>query len=697
MRVSLEWLREFVELDVPVEVLAERLAGIGLAVESVDRVGEDIVLEIELTPNRPDCMSVLGVAREVALLLGRPLRYPDGYPDPHRELRRLVTRAEPRAKRPPAGETRASVVVKDRAGCLRFTARVIDGVRVGRSPAWMQRRLEASGIRAINNVVDVTNYVMLETGQPMHAFDYDRVEGHTLIVRRAGRGEVLKTLDGVTRVLDEEMLVVADSTRAVSLAGIIGGSDTEIGPQTTTVLLEAAYWDPPTIGRTARRLGLRTDAAARFERGGDPDGPPRAQARATRLFTEVVGGRDLRDLVDVYPRRVPPRIVRLRPERGVAVLGVEVPRKEMIRILRALGCDVEGTRVLMVQVPTFRPDLTREEDLIEEIIRIYGYDRVPPTLPRGETTPGVVAPALQMDRRVRDVLVRCGLTEVLTLTLVSPEAAETGAAPVALQNALSSDQASLRTSLLPGLLNVLSTNATRRIEDVQIFELGTVFRSRGAGERPEERRALGIAVMGRWRSGWNIPPEHAAVDFFHLKGILATLLGEMGVVRGGMTPAPTPGTFWHPGRAAQLTHNGRAAARFGELHPERAAVHHLPHRAYLAELDLEVLLPSVVISGAYAGLPRHPAVERDLAVVVPQDLPASQVEQVIRDAAGPLLEAVELFDVYTGPPVPPGHRNLAYRLRVRAGNRTLAADEAEEILQRVRIALQERTGAQLRV
>jgi phenylalanyl-tRNA synthetase beta chain len=683
MRVSLEWLAEFVDVSVPVKTLAERLQSAGLGVESVDRVGDDTVLDIELTANRPDCMSVLGVGREVALLLGAPLRLPEGYADP--------------TPTPPA-EAPASVLIKDHSGCPRFTAQVIDGVRVGPSPAWMQRRLEASGVRAINVVVDITNYVMLEIGQPMHAFDYDRVGDHTLVVRRAARGEALRALDGVTRVLDEEMLVVADAGRAISLAGIIGGSDTEIGSGTTTVLLEAAYWDPPTIGRTARRLGVRTEASARFERGADPEAPPRAQARAVRLFAEMCGGRVRGGLVDVYPHPQAPRTIRVRPARAHAVLGVEIPAQEMVRIFRALGCRVDGTRTLAVRVPTFRPDLVREEDLIEEGIRIYGYDRVPATLPRGESTPGVVAPLLAADHRVRDVLTRCGLTEALTLTLVALEAAAPGGrAPVALQNPLTSDHAALRSSLVPGLVEVLSTNASRRVDDVQVFELGRVFRSQGPGQRPEERRALGIALMGRWWSGWNIPPEYGTADFFHLKGVLETLFRELGIAGIEVTPASAPDPWRHPERAAEVSREGRVVARFGELHPDRAVAHNLPRPAYVAEVDLEALLSSIVSVGAYVGLPRYPSVDRDVAAVVPHDVPAARAEAAIRDAAGPLLEAAELFDVYTGPPVPAGYRNLAYRLRLRAPDRTLTAEEAEEILRRVRIALQERVGAHLRV
>ncbi|HYM90581.1 MAG TPA: phenylalanine--tRNA ligase subunit beta [bacterium] len=682
MRLSFDWLREYVDIDVPLEALVERLPSIGLPVEQVERVGNDAVLEIDLTSNRPDCMSILGIAREVALLLGRPLRVPVSKPVEHA----------------PAASTRVAVAVADPEGCPRFTARVIEEVRIGPSPAWAQRRLEASGIRAINNVVDATNYVMLELGQPMHAFDYDRIAGHRLVVRRAEPGERLTTLDGVARTLDPEMLVVADARRAVALAGVIGGGETEINRSTTRVLLEAAYWNPPAIGRTARRLGLRTEASARFERGMDPAGPPGAQRRAAQFLAEWCGGRVLRGVVDVYPRTLGKRAIRLRSKRAVAMLGVDVPRTEMRRILRALGCRVTPGAILEVRPPSFRPDLLREEDLIEEVARIYGYDRVPPTMPRGETTPGAIAPVLRIDARVRETLARSGLTEVLTLTLVSRETgARGGAAPVVLQNPLTTDQAVLRTSLLPGLVAVLATNAARRAENVHAFELGRVFRAGAAGGRPEERRALGIAVMGRWRSGWNIPADQAVADFFHLKGIIEGLLEELGV--GGVAVGPSPDAaagWWHPGRAAALVSGGTTIGRLGELHPDLATAHRLPSRAYLAEVDLEALLPVVALERASPDLPRYPAVERDVAAVIPEGLPAGQVEAAIRAAAGPLLEAVELFDVYTGPPVPAAHRNLAYRLRLRAPDRTLTAEEAEEIVQQVRIALEEQVGVRLR-
>ena len=729
MRVPREWLEAYVDLgDVSTETLAERLATVGLPVEAVEPVGDDTVLDVEVTANRPDCLCIIGIAREAALLFGRALRLPEGLESaPRVRAARPASRAASKPARSGRGRSaaspasarraggtdvhrRVSVTVRDPEGCPRFTATVLDAVRVGPSPAWMQRRLEAAGVRAINNVVDVTNYVMLEMGQPMHAFDLARVGGRRLIVRRARPGETLVTLDGVARTVDEESLVVADDTHAVSLAGIIGGQDTEIGPDTTAVLLEAAYWHPPGIGRTSRRLGVRTEASSRFERGADPEGPVAAQRRAGLLLAEVAAARPAPGLIDVYPRpRLRPTI-RLRPSRADAVLGIAIPRGEMVRALRALGCDVRpGAAALTVRPPTYRPDLTREEDLIEEVIRVHGYDRVPLTMPRGVTTPGRVSAPVAEERRVRGALLRAGLTEVMTLTLAaagSPAAdgdgAPDAAAAVRLVNPLTAEHAALRQSLLPGLLRVLATNASRRQQDVHVFELGHVWQAAKGGGRPEERRAAGIAVMGRWRWGWNVPADGVLADVYHLRAVLDALLDDLditgaAVAAGSSASSLLNGTpWWHPGRVAALMLAGRPVGRFGELHPELVDRERLPDRPCLAELDLESLLAAARPSRAYTGLPRYPDVERDLAVVLPETLPASEIERLIRETAGPLLEAVELFDVYTGSPVPPGHRNLAYRLRFRAADRTLTAPEAEEIMARIRTALQSQTGGQLR-
>ncbi|MDQ7848697.1 MAG: phenylalanine--tRNA ligase subunit beta [Armatimonadota bacterium] len=685
MRVPLSWLREFVPLPEEPEALRDRLAMLGFGHEPVQWVGEEAVLDLEVASNRPDLLSVLGVAREIAAAWERELTLP------RITLRRSATPAA----------TVVDVAVEDVQGCPRYTAHVISGVRVGASPPWMVRRLEAAGIRSINNVVDVTNYVMLEQGQPLHAFDLDRLAGPRILVRRAHPGERLVTLDGVDRPLDPQVLVITDSARPVAIAGVMGGADTEIGAATTRVLLEAAVFHPAQVRRTARRLGLRTESSARFERGLDPRGVLRAARRAAGLIAEVAGGRVLTGAVDVYPHPAPPTTITLRLPRIARVLGVEVPQATVLAILRRLGCRVvRRASHLVVTAPVGRVDLEREEDLIEEVARHYGYDRIPEAMPREVVQAGSVAPSLQAEARVRDLLVRAGFVEAITLSLVSPEvyqrlgvgADDLREGLVPLQNPLLADHTHLRAMLLPGLLEVLRVNLSRRVEDVHLFEIGRIFRP-GVGAtagRVEERRALAVAMHGRLARGWNLPPAAVEVTFFHLKG----LLEELGaVLRLSLQAEPAAAPWLHPGRGARLLADGAEAGLFGELHPEVAERFGLSGRVYAAEVDLEELLRRAAPRPRFDPLPRHPSVDRDLAIFVPADVPQAEVLRVIHASGGPLLESAELFDVYTGPQAPPGQRSLAYSLRFRAADRTLTAAEADGALGRIQAALREKLGA----
>ncbi|MDR5694779.1 MAG: phenylalanine--tRNA ligase subunit beta [Armatimonadota bacterium] len=685
MRVLISWLSEYVDVPISIPELSERLSMAGLAVEAVEPFGDDFVLDIELTPNRPDCMSMLGIAREVSVLLDLPLRPPQvDLREEQEEASRYI-----------------SVEILDPELCPRYIARVILDVEVGPSPPWMQRRLEAAGIRAINNVVDVTNYVMLELGQPLHAFDYDRLRGGRIIVRRAMEGETLLTLDGEVRSLDPSMLVIADAERPVALAGIIGGAETEIGPSTRRVLLEAAYFHPTSIRRTSKRLGLRTEASSRFERGMDPNGPVIASARACQLLQSVARGRVLAGAVDVYPLQVSPRRIRLRPERLKRLLGVEVPGEKIEQILEKLGCAVTRGESLEVIPPTFRPDLAIEEDLIEEVARIYGYNQIPAKMPVEATTQGRRDPVLEIEDTIREILVRCGFHEVHTYTLTNPQVFQRIRVPegdalrevVRLRNPLVEDHTILRTTLVPGLLQVLSTNAARGTKDVHIFELGKTFHPL-SGE-VQERRELGLAMMGELTEGnWNLRPEQVQATFYHLKGAVETLFEELGVsgyqLRRGTRP------WLHPGRSAELLLDGTVIAVLGEVHPEVARHYDLPLRAYLATVDIEAILPFVSLRRAYRPIPKFPAVYRDLAVVVEEEIPSGEVEKVIAEACGSLLERIELFDLYQGPPVPEGHKSLAYSLTFRAGDRTLSSEEVEELLARARQLLTQRLNAWIR-
>jgi phenylalanyl-tRNA synthetase beta chain len=686
VKVLLSWLKDYVDIPQSVDALAERLPMLGLGHEHVERVGEDAVFDLELPANRGDMLCHLGVARELA----------------------AATRSAVRLPAAPAPQDRAAVAetihveLREPQLCPRFTAVLIAEVRVGPSPGWLARRLEACGIRAINNVVDVTNYVMLELGQPMHAFDYDRLQGGRLIVRLARGGEQLTTLDGVVRSLDPQTLVVADATRAVSIGGIIGGVSSEITAATRRVLLEAASWHPPTIRRTAARLGVRTESGARFERGVDTRGVLAASARAQQLLVEVAGGQIASDTVDVYPLPQPGRQVELRWSRVARLLGTDVPRAEGVAILSSLGFTVAGERdVLTVSVPSFRRDVEREEDLVEEVARHYGFERIPEAMPLEATAQATRAPILEAEHAVRDVLIRAGLTEALTVSLMNPAALDNLRLPsdhawramVRLRNPMIEDHTHLRTTLLPGLLQVARGNISHRVTDVLIFELGRTFHPSGTAVL--ERRGLAVLITGRlWHGAWNMSPEASTASFFHLKGIVESLADELRVGRATFTATTAP--WLHPGRTAQVSLNGLRVGTLGELHPEVAARADLPPGVFVAELDLDELLRRTVFRPQFIPLPKYPSVRRDLAAIVPDDVSAAEVEQVITVAGGVLLESVELFDVYTGPPVPAGHRNLAYTLSFRSPERTLAAADVDAAIAQIASALKRRLRATIR-
>lgn len=687
MRVPLEWLREYVDVPETPEDLAEHLPMLGLGVERVEEVGGESVLDLEIASNRPDLLSLIGIARELAAWRRRDVRPPaDALDDAD----------------PPAASA-AGVEIADASLCPRYVAHVIEGVAVGPSPRQMAARLEAAGIRPINNVVDATNYVMLEWGQPLHAFDMDTLVGRRIVVRPAQAGETLATLDGVARDLDSDVLVIADARRPVALAGIIGGADTEIHSGTRTVLLEAAAFLPASVRRTARRFGLRTEASARFERGLDPEGTMRAARRAACLIAQFAGGRVLRGAVDVYPGLSRRSAITLRLARVTRLLGTEVPADDVLAILGRLGLEVrrDDGRVYAVP-PVGRRDLEREEDLIEEVARHYGYERIPEAMPVEAMHPGHRPQRLEADAAARDALIRAGLVEAITVSLMTPrlldrfglDADDPWRRAVPVVNPLTADHTHLRPCLLPGLLEAVRVNVSRRRDAVHLFEIGRVFAADPDG-RPRERRSLAVAMRGGWLQGiWDHPDRGGEVSFFNLRGVLEALAAEL---RVGSLAIGAGGPGWlHPGRAARINLNGTAIGVAGELHPDVSARFDLTGRTYVAELDVDVLLDRAVLQPRFAGIPRHPAVRRDVAVVAPVSLPHAAVQEALQEAVGDLLERVELFDVYEGPPLDPGQRNLAYALTFRAPDRTLTGEEVDVLVGRIHAALPARLPVAIR-
>ncbi len=637
----------------------------------------DTILELDLKSNRPDLLCHMGVAREVGALFKLLLRPPDT------SRRRLSNNPD-------------LVTIEAPEGCRRFVGRLITGVRVGPSPAWLQARLHAAGVRPINNVVDVTNYVMLELGQPMHAFDHARLEGGRLVVRRARPNETLVALDGKERALSTEFMVVADASRAQALAGIIGGEESAVTQKTTTVLLEAATWEPRRIRMTARQVSLRTEASTRFEKGLSPALSLPAVDRAALLIHELAGG-DEKEAADVYPEPAPPAVIELSAGQVERTLGLAVPIAQSRDILVRLGFTVEGAgERLLVTPPDFRLDCRIPADLIEEVGRIYGYDRIPSTLP-GARTPvrDLYREATSADV-AREVLVGCGFDEAVTNTLVSLESSLRVHLPeapkaVRIQNPLAETRDALRQSLLPGLLEALSVNVRQDQAGVGLFEIGAAFWSTGkSSDFPQEPRLLATVI--------HVPSSGAAAAAQELRRVQATLLllgQRIGKAPLEFQPSPSVDGF-HPGRTAALVQGGQRVGLVGELHPRVLAGVDLPGRVIAAEVLFDRFANADPPVPQARPLPRFPGIRRDLTVVVSGQILGNDLVQVIRQLGGYTLREVSMQSQYEGPQLGAGRRSLSFGLQYQADDRTLTSEEVLTSYERIVQGLQERFQAEVR-
>ena len=670
MRISTQWLADYVALP---DNLDEALLMAGLGVEEHD--GD--VLELEVTSNRGDWLSAQGIAREIGAMTGARARAP------------FVELQETGAPI----EGMVSVEIENPADCARYVARLVTGVTVAPSPPWMQQRLLECGVRPINNVVDVSNYVMLELGQPLHCFDFNCIGGAKIVVRRAREGETLVTLDGVERSLSPEMLVICDCNAPIALAGVMGGAASEVTEATTDVTIESAYFAPQRVRRNAFLSGLSTEASRRFERHVDPNGCKRAADRAAELLSQIAGGTVAHGAIDRYPAPYIEPIIEMRVARCNALLGLKIPRETQRELLERLGFKVsENEGVIRAQIPSWRADITREIDLIEEVARLYGYDRVPVTLHEG-TTAGAGRPlSSRLRERARSACLRCGLTEVTTYSLSNETAHEmagvSSRGAVRLRNPLSEDYTMLRTSLLPSMLDVLRRNKTRRM---RAFEIGKVYYASEDG-LADERRMLGLMLSDvPGAASW----QHSArpVDFYGMKAIVENVLREFGAPQPLFAPAKNPAL--HPGRAASIALNGEEIGFLGEVHPQIARNWDISGRVYLARIDFDALVRHVSLVRRYQPFSKFPAVERDLALVVSQNVPAANLIDAARRAGGTLLESARVFDVYSGPGIPEGAKSLAIALRFRAPERTLTEGEIEEVMAEI-VASEKRLGAEIR-
>ena len=673
MKVPLSWLAEFVEVRVEPRRLAEDLTLAGLAVDAVEPFGKDTVLDLDITTNRVDCMNVYGVAREVSVLYKAALR--------------PLEVAFTEAGEPAAQVLRVEVVAPDL--CPRFCARVLD-VRIGPSPQWIRDRLEAIGVRPINNVVDLTNYVMMEMGHPSHAFDLAKVPEARLVIRWAREGERVTTLDGVERVLAGRVGVVAGPQAPLALAGIMGGASSEVSEATRTVALEAAYWDPLSIRRAAKGLGMHTEASHRFERGADPEGPVAATARIAHLLQKTGAGSARPGLIDQRPAPVSRKILALRVPQIRRVLGTEVPAAEARAILLGLGFVVSEPRgeTLTAEVPTWRSDVSREVDLVEEVGRHHGLSRIPSTLPPGAGVEGL-RPAQAMERAVREVLVGAGLVEVINYAFVA-DAPGGGGSRVRLENPLAEDQGALRDALVvPGLLSTLRSNLRRGTRDVRVFELGRVFLP-SAGAPLEERR-LALLITGGAGAHWSA--KRPAADFYDAKGVLEVLGRRVG--RLDFQAADSLPSHVHPGKAARILWKGQELGYVGALHPDAAEAWGTRDETLVAELSLEPILASPPGPRRFEPMSRFPTVARDISIVCDESLSAAELERTVRAAAGGLLRSSTVTDRYQGPPVPAGKVGLTLGLVYHDPSRTLTGEEVQSSVDAVVKGLRAK-GAEIR-
>jgi phenylalanyl-tRNA synthetase beta chain len=637
---------------------------------------DDALLDIEVKSNRPDLLSVAGVAREVAAATGVPFSLPDtSVPEVDEKAADVAT-----------------VEIRDLERCPRYLARVIRSVQVGPSPVTVQARLTASGMRPISNVVDATNYVMLEMGQPLHPFDMTLLEGPGIVVRRAGDGERLVTLDDAERILTAEDLLIADLGRAVAIAGVMGSAAAEVSEGTGDVLLESAYFERRGVARTSRRLGLETEASRRFERGTDPEGVPRSADRASRLMHEWAGGQVLAGVVEVgeAPSR---RLLTIRPERASLLLGSPVTKQDVAVAVDRLGMPAsEANGSVEVEIPSYRPDLEREVDLIEEVARVQGYDRIGSTLP-GVRQTGAFQESYAFRRRARDALVRAGLREAVSLSFASMEdlalvghSSET-AVPVA--NPLAAEEAFLRTSLIPGLLRALQYNHSRQVRGAALFEVGRVFELEDV---VKETDRIGIALSGQASRGF--PDAARTFDFADGKGALETLLEILSVDDWSLGDGL--GLPFHPARSASIRVAGEPAGMLGEVHPKVAERLDLPPRTTVAEIDMGVLSRHARGRTTYREIPRFPPIHRDLAFAVDERTPVGSMQAALVDAAGGLVDSVVLFDLFAGGPLAEGQKSVGFSVDFRAPGRTLTDAEAESAVRAVAERLRVDFGAELR-
>lgn len=636
---------------------------------------DDVIFEYEITSNRVDCYSVLGIAREAAATFGKKFVPP------------VVKETGNEEK----AEDYIKVIVEDQNLCSRYCARVVKNIKIGPSPKWMQRCLAANGIRPINNLVDITNYVMEEYGQPMHAYDLDKISGQQIVVRRAAENEKLVTLDGQERTMDENVLMISDGEKAVGIAGIMGGENSMITDDVHTVLFETACFDGPNIRLSSKRIGLRTDASGKFEKGLDPNNAQVAIDRACQLMEELGAGEVVGGMVDVYSKKKEPVRVPFEPEKINDLLGTEISREQMLAYLEKVELHYDETTNEIV-APTFRHDIFRTADIAEEVARFYGYDNIPTTLPKGEATTGKLPFKLRIEEVARDVAEYCGFSQGYCYSFESPKVFDKLQIPqgdmlrnaISISNPLGEDFSIMRTISLNGMLTSLATNYNRRNKNVRLYELGNVYlpKSLPLTELPEERMMF---TLGMYGDG----------DFFDMKGVIEEFFDQVGMHKKVDYDPKAGKSFLHPGRQALISYEGDLLGYLGEVHPVVADTYGIGTRAYVAVIDILHVVNHATFDRKYEGIAKFPAVNRDISMVVPKDIMVGQIEHMIAQRGGKILENYELFDIYEGSQIQEGYKSVAYSITFRSKEKTLEEAEVSSAMKKILNGL-ESLGIQLR-
>ena len=646
---------------------------LGTDVKDLYGLNENVV-EFEITSNRPDCFSIIGLARETAVSFNKPFTIPEiKFNENSENINDSI-----------------SVDVQDKDKCLRYCARMVKNVKIGPSPKWLRERLEACGVRSINNMVDITNYVLLEYGQPMHAFDKRNLEGGAIIVRRANEGEEIKTLDEQDRKLTADDLLICDAVKPVAIAGVMGGFNSEIKDDTTEVVFESATFDGASVRLTAQRVGLRTEASSRYEKGLDYNNTVPAIERACQLVEELGCGEVVGGMIDVMGNVKDAEKIAFRPEKINAFLGTDVSEDEMVRILTSLEVEVDKENMLLTP-PSFRPDLEAEADIAEEIARFYGYDIIPTTLMTGESVRGMKNEEQKAEDEINEALTAQGMSEIYTYTFVSPSIFDKLNIPedsplrntVKITNPLGEDTSVMRTTTIASMMEVLARNYNYRASEVKLFETGKIFIPTNTGELPKEPVIITLGMYG------------GNADFFVMKGICEALFERLHIENVKYTAVKDNPTY-HPGRCAQIKAGNKVLGTIGEIHPSVSRKFGIDAKCYVGELDLANMLKVMNNDLKYHRLPKYPALTRDFSILLDKETPVAEIESVMKKAAGKLLAKLELSDVYEGHQIPTGKKSVMYKAAFRAEDRSLTGEEADNLHDKIVKKLENALGAQLR-